>query len=327
MNKMDRIRELISENPTLSKRQLGKMAFESGLVSSPEVGRFRVNDLISGRKGGKMSTDYIGTRLREGKMNDFSPFICNGKRIGLLYDIHIPFHDMRAITIALNYFKEIDVDTIILGGDAVDFYQLSRFIKDPKNRITAWEEIMMLCSLIDDIREFFGPKVNIIWKFGNHEERFEVQLFDSSKNLHDYKSLGIAYVVNEYGADDKEKKLAKKRNVTVVTEKRIIKAGKLNIVHGHEFGNSVFSPVNPARGLFLKAKTNTVCGHHHQTSEHVTRNLNEDIIGCWSVGCLSDIHPQYRPINEFNLGFASVSISPTGNFSISNKKLIDYQIV
>ena len=53
-----------------------------------------------------------------------------------------------------------------------------------------------------------------------------------------------------------------------------LKLGALNLVHGHEFGGSIFSPVNIARGLFLPGKVSAMQGHNHQTSEHTESNMN-----------------------------------------------------
>ena len=63
--------------------------------------------------------------------------------------------------------------------------------------------------------------------------------------------------------------------ITYIPDNQQIKAGKLNIIHGHEFGGSFFNPVNAARGLFMRAKASVLAGHNHQTSEHQEGNINE----------------------------------------------------
>ena len=326
MIKAEEARKLVEELPRLSKKKLGLILFEKGIVQSPEIGRRLIQNVISGSDGSTKTDAYIGNNLKAGKKNNFTPYKVDGKNIGLLFDLHFPFHDKRAINVALSYFKLKKVDTIILGGDAVDFYGFSRFMKDPKQRITPWQELGMLAGFITDLRNNF-PKAKIIWKYGNHCERFEHHVFQMTPVLADFKVLSMDHIMNHYGETDDEKEVARKRDLIIVDEKRVVKMGKLNLVHGHEFGKSIFSPVNPARGLYLRAKTNTICGHHHQTSEHIEKDLNDNVVGCWSVGCLSDLHPAYMPINKFNLGFARVVIDKEGNFSVENKKLMNYKIV
>lgn len=110
-------------------------------------------------------------------------------------------------------------------------------------------------------------------------------------------------------------------DIDYVGDKRIMKAGELNIIHGHEFSGGVFSPVNIARGLFLKAKVSCLQGHNHQTSEHTETNMNGKITTTWSVGCLSELHPAYMPLNRWNQGFAFVTVADDESFDVQNKRI------
>ncbi len=113
----------------------------------------------------------------------------------------------------------------------------------------------------------------------------------------------------------------------VVGEKRVIKANKLNIIHGHEYP-SVFSPVNIARGLYMKGKVSAMQGHNHQSSTHVETDMNGDIVTTWSLGCLCELNPAYMPLNKWNHGFAIVDLSDNGkefhvrNFRIHKGKIL-----
>ena len=109
-------------------------------------------------------------------------------------------------------------------------------------------------------------------------------------------------------------------DITFINEKRIMKAGDLNIVHGHEFASSIISPVNIARGLYLRSKASSICGHHHRSSEHTEQDINGKIVTTWSVGCLSELHPQYMPINSWNHGFCMIDISGK-EFEVRNKRI------
>lgn len=115
--------------------------------------------------------------------------------------------------------------------------------------------------------------------------------------------------------------------IEVIKDKRIVKAGKLNLLHGHEFQSGVIAPVNVARGVFLRAKTNTLVGHSHVTSEHTERDLNGDIVTCWSTGCLCELTPEYARINKYNHGFAHVLVNKDGGFNVKNMRIIKGKIV
>lgn len=331
MKQADIARKLIEKYPNLSKKKLGELLYHQNkaLFKSPESGRDAIR-CVTGSKGicGVKPTHkniYKGVNLKEGIRNVFTSYIISGGNIGIISDVHIPYHDLKAINLALNYFKQKKVTVIVLLGDMIDAFHLSRYEKDPRQRISTWEELRMFMGFLTDLRNNF-PKAEIVYKLGNHDERYELFLQQKAPELLDFEVLDLDYLINHHGKTDEERDLAKKRNIKIVSQKRILKAGKLNLVHGHEFGKAMMAPVNPARGFYLRAKANTIGGHHHQTSEHIEKDLNNHVTGCWSIGCLSDLHPAYMPINKFNLGFARVTVDKEGGFSIENKKIMNYKI-
>jgi hypothetical protein len=112
---------------------------------------------------------------------------------------------------------------------------------------------------------------------------------------------------------------ARAEGIEIIADKRIMKAGELNIIHGHEYPGA-FSPVNIARGLFTRGKVSAMQGHNHQTSEHTEADMNGKITTTWSLGCLSELHPLYMPLNKWNHGFAFVEIDGD-EFQVQNKRI------
>ena len=237
----------------------------------------------------------------------YEPYHLNASRILLLSDIHIPYHNIESLTATLDYAKNENPDCILLNGDTIDFFQLSRFCKEPGKRSFAHE--------LDSFKQFFEilhktfPTAKKVFKLGNHEERYNHFLWMKAGELDG---------VNEFKLEEIIK--ARAEGIEVIGEKRIIKAGDLNVIHGHEFGGSVFSPVNIARGLFLKAKVSAIQGHNHQTSEHTESDMNGNIKTTWSTGCLCELHPAYLPINKWNHGFAMIDVDGE-NFEVRNKRI------
>jgi hypothetical protein len=86
------------------------------------------------------------------------------------------------------------------------------------------------------------------------------------------------------------------------------------------------NPVNPARGLYMRAHKTSLCNHYHQSSEHTEGSINNDIVTCWSGGCLCDLHPEYLPLNKWNLGFTEI-YNDDGYFTVNNRKIINYKLV
>ena len=320
--KAEKARQIIERFPYSSKKRLGKLLFKENplLFKDEEHARMYIRAVTNsiGKKNRIKQTDkYIG-RLPEGEKNDFSPFVLSGKKIGILPDIHIPYHDLEALSLAMKHLRGLNVDTIILDGDVIDCHMLSRWEKDPNKRNIA-HEIKLFTFFLDDLRDFFGG-IQIVFKLGNHCERLDRFLIQNAPELYDMPVLDYKNLLRmDFTGDDVQ---VKDRGIEIVGGKRIIKAGKLNIIHGHEFGPTIFDPVNPARGFFLRAKSNVIGGHFHRTSEHIESDMDGKVVGAWSIGCLSDLHPDYRPINKWNLGFAFVAVDGE-DFEVHNYKIIN----
>jgi len=242
----------------------------------------------------------------------FENFILNHKRVLVLSDIHIPYHSIDAVTAALDFGKKEKPDAILLNGDTIDFFGLSRFCKEPGKRDFA-EELKAFADFFIILQKTFNCA--IYFKLGNHEDRYNTFLWSKAHELAGVDEFNLENIIK-----------ARAEGITVIGDKRIIKAGDLNIIHGHEFGGSVFSPVNIARGLFLKAKVSAMQGHNHQTSEHTESNMNNKITTTWSLGCLCELHPAYLPINKWNHGFAVVDIDGE-DFNVRNKRIFNGKIL
>jgi hypothetical protein len=119
----------------------------------------------------------------------------------------------------------------------------------------------------------------------------------------------------------------KDMGVDYVEEYRYMKFGNLNVAHGHHIVKGIFAPVNPARGVFTKTNTSTLISHVHRTSEHIEVDMNGKQIGCWSIGAMCDIKPDYNPqVSKHQLGFAIVEKEDSGDFEVSNKKIINNKV-
>lgn len=233
----------------------------------------------------------------------------------VLSDIHIPYQDMESLSVALEWGLNNDVDCIILNGDIMDCYPVSSFIKDvgmPSLR----EEIELTQIFFEYLRDLF-PIIPIYYKLGNHEERVKNYLLRNAKEFSDVDNLKFENLLTLDFFDIK------------LVNREIIKLGKLNVLHGHEMGESVFSPVNPARGMFLKAKSSTLFGHNHQVSHHSENNINGESTGVWSMGCLCTLSPDYRPYayTKWSHGFACVDVNEDLTFHVNNMKIINGKII
>lgn len=229
----------------------------------------------------------------------------------VLADVHVPYHDKEALVLALEAVN--DPAGIIILGDFVDHYSLSRWQNDPRRRNFA-KELETSLTILGLIRKKF-PNSSITYLRGNHEIRYRIYMEVKAPELLDVPCFQFEqiYQCDELGID-------------VVEEMHPLKLGKLSLIHGSEYRFSISNPVNPARGLFLRGKASGICAHFHQPSHHSENTLDDKHLTCWSVGCLCDLHPRYSPLNKWGHGFAIVNIDKDGAFSVDNNRIIDGKV-
>lgn len=246
--------------------------------------------------------------------DEWKPIILDEKRILVLADLHMPYHDKAVTETALDYGQVRGVDSILLLGDTHDMFSCSFWEQDPRKR-DFQRELSMGRDFYAYLRGRF-PNAVIRAKFGNHEERYARVMAVKAPQFYGVDSFQFETIMH-----------LDRYDVELIPERKILKVGKLHLVHGHEFGKSVFSPVNPARGLYLRGKENALCAHWHVTSEHTETSMGGKVIGCWSLGCLCDLHPDYAPINKWNHGAAIVeNLGADGGFKVDNFRIIDGKV-
>lgn len=213
------------------------------------------------------------------------------KKTLLLTDTHFPYQNNEAIKTCLADGKKFAPDTIILNGDIIDFYSLSRFVKDPKQR-NLKNEIDITTEFLSTLRNKF-PKAKILFKSGNHENRLKNFIYTKSEEFADLPELSLKSLLH-----------LKDYNIEYVPDDEVIQLGKLSILHGHEAGN--ICSTYPARSLFMVAKTNAIAGHCHRQSSYVTKTISGETIKTYTQGCLCELAPDYSRYNEWCNGYAII---------------------
>lgn len=227
-------------------------------------------------------------------------------------DLHIPFHDVKAIKIAFRYAKDNGCDGVLLNGDTMDFHFASRFMRDPKYR-DAEKEMSIGRTFLESLRKFM-PDSRIYYKIGNHDQRMSLRIIE---NTPEYYSLDELKIENLLKLGD--------FNIEKIDPLAIAEFGKLNLLHGHEFHRY---GIHVTYNNLLKSMDNIMFCHYHKTMEYIHTMLKGDVLGSWSVGCLCGLRPEYLPLNNWNLGFAIVTRrGHNGSFEVSNKKIINGRIL
>lgn len=228
--------------------------------------------------------------------------------VGILSDVHIPYHSEMALQAAVEHLKQTGIDALLLNGDIADFYSISRWTKNPAKRNFS-AELKACRQTIEWIRSQF-PDIPIVYKAGNHEERWDHWIWQHAPEISDEGEMSLPTWLK-----------LEKHNVEYVTDQRPVLLGKLPVCHGHELPKGLAAPVNVARGAFLRTLSTVLVGHSHRTSGHAETDMWHDEIFCWSTGCLCDMNPEYARVNKWNWGFATVEVKEDGNFNVENYRI------
>ncbi len=248
--------------------------------------------------------------LPPSRTKEWKPFyIEDVRRVLTLSDIHTPFHHEEALEAALGYGDTLNPDCILLNGDVLDHASISRFARDPRGPTTK-EELEICGEFLDHLRVRF-PRARIVWKEGNHEERWQRMLWTKAPEI-----LDIAEFAWEKWAG------VERNRIEMVRDQRIVMVGKLPVLHGHELPKGISNPVNPARGAFLRTLDSVLISHYHQHSDHTERTIHGHVIGARATGCLCDLTPEYARINRWNHGFAAINVDKDGTYDVHLKRII-----
>jgi predicted phosphodiesterase len=233
------------------------------------------------------------------------------KKIGILSDIHFPYHDLTALTCAIKHLKEQEIDCLYLNGDIQDFYSISRHEKE-KDMRDFKREVDMNRDFLQRLRDLFRT-IPIYYKLGNHENRFARSLqlqAEEFAQLHDLQ-FDIFFRLDKLG-------------ITMVEDWQGMEMGDLLVGHGHEWYGA--GGINPSQNLLNKTLCNTLIGHVHRTSFTQRKTSMKQFINTYTTGCLTLLSPKYMPFSHHNHGMAIVEID-NGKTMVHNIQIREGKII
>lgn len=233
------------------------------------------------------------------------------KKVGIMSDIHFPFHDLDALLCAIKHLREKQIDCLYLNGDIFDFYSISRHEKDKDLRDFP-REVEMCRDFVRKLRDIF-PSIPIYYKMGNHEDRYARSLAVQAEEFAQIHDLQFEIFFH-----------LDKLNFIMVDTWQGMEMGDLLVLHGHELYGG--GGINPSQNLFNKVLCNTLIGHVHKTSTTQRKTGFKEFINTYSTGCLTALSPKYMPFSQHNHGFAIVDIE-NGKSKVNNITIKDGKIV
>lgn len=226
-----------------------------------------------------------------------------------LGDMQIPFHDALTVDLTIRFVTDWQPDHIWLLGDIIDFYQISRFNKDPRRLNDLQKDIDAAIGVLERIRGDC-PSAAIHFIGGNHEyrmQRFKMENAGTHSlraleidNLLELKSLDIDYTPYDDGVDYKGFYICH----GILVSKH---SGWTAKAHYERFGGC------------------GMCGHSHRGGSHLVTKRG-DTEGWWENFCLCDLNPEYVQSPNWQQGF-SIGYFMDDRFHITQVPIIGYKFI
>lgn len=191
-------------------------------------------------------------------------------------DIHAPFHDKKCLASLLLFIRFFKPKTIFIMGDLVDFYAISRFVRNPMRSLKLQEEIDSAHDILKQIRGA-SKEAKIIFIRGNHEYRLQKYLWSTAPELSGLRSLSVQDLLE-----------LKELNVEYIDSGRYNFKG-LIVKHGSIVRK--FSSYTAKAELERHGKSG-VSGHTHRAG--VNYYTNDGGYHVWfELGCMCKLNPEY----------------------------------
>lgn len=200
-------------------------------------------------------------------------------------DIHIPFQDNKAVEAFKSYCKEIQPSAIVLNGDVLDFYKLSRFVKGEGRN--PYEEISECQELLKSLKEAC-PNSDIYYVIGNHETRLETYVLNNAPHL--------ASLVEDVFT------IIKTKDIGVIGCSEVLINDNFICTHGKLLGSKAgMSAMKEIEKHYMSGAS----GHTHRLAKFLTRKARRKFV--WlETGCLCDLNPEYVQDPDWQQGFAVI---------------------
>jgi predicted phosphodiesterase len=292
------ILDYIKQYPNTAILTLAKKIYSENKTQFTNVESVRnIINYYKGKKGDKLRkiakpyTDYfekLKSELPKGETEKVEPYYLpkDRKKVLIISDIHLPYHDDKALFEALKFGLDNEVDTIYINGDLLDFALISKH-ENTTTKHSIKYEIDCAKVFLKGLRDMF-PKALIIYKYGNHDLRFDKWIRLKAPELLDIEHIMLSEILGLRDLD-----------IIQLDSLQWCYMWEYVVLHGHELPMKS-GGINPARATRLKLNRPAIIGHFHRMNRDIATIMGKEQYSVYSNGCLCDLSPAYMPINDWN---------------------------
>jgi hypothetical protein len=226
----------------------------------------------------------------------------------LIGDQHFPFENQKVLNVVDEIMDEVEPDYILYNGDLCDFYQVSKFDKDP-GRVDELEHDIGLVKQYFAKHEIMFPYAQRIMLNGTHEHRFEKFMWSKAAELSSFSCLTIPslYNLKEYGIK------------YIPFEQGLLINGVFLILHGDIA--SIHSSFTAKRQFERKGGCG-ITNHTHRGGSYYKTN-RFGIWGWWENFCLCTLNPDWIQNPDWQNGFSLIHFTDHKRFWVQQIPIID----
>ena len=212
-------------------------------------------------------------------------------------DLHLPFQDDSALALVEKFLKDFQPDILVINGDLLDCFQISKYNRVPQKGMWFEDEINLGISVLSDIRQIC-PNAEIHLVEGNHEMRLRTYLIMKAPEL--YYSLSIPdklqlekFKIQWHGVDEYLSKFAD--NYIEIKGLLIGHFDKINQYAAYT-----------AKNLVEKTKASLIQSHTHRLGVYNSRAISGKIYTGVENGCLCSMKAVYGGHKDWMTGFSII---------------------
>lgn len=223
--------------------------------------------------------------------------------IAIASDFHFPFQDDKAISAFISWCRIKQPQVIVLNGDVLDFYRLSRFVKGTRGRGII-EELKLANNFLTELRETC-PHSKIYYPIGNHETRYEKYACQYSPEIIDM----TMDIYEKMGCDE----------LDIIGCSQVVFNEQFLCKHGTYVAQK--SGMTAIKEM-ERSYTNGASGHVHRLAKYITRRNGRKYI--WlETGCMCTMNPEYILEPDWQQGFCSVEFRDNGLYKAKCHEIED----
>ena len=216
----------------------------------------------------------------------------------IIPDAHHPEQDQKALDLIYKIASNEKLDRVVQLGDLLDFYQVSRYSKNPAR--ASGDKLQYELDCGEKFVEKFTNLAQVTIIDSNHGDRLEKYLKEKAPGLYGLRALSLKNLLNlnKYNANTSGP----------------LFLGNLLVMHGHEYNFSANGAGTTVKKIVEKTGNSVMIGHVHKLASIHLQKRSFSAEG-YEMGCVCNFDNDYCLDPDWALGFGFVHYRDNGDKS------------